>query len=239
MIICGCLLGGLAITFHDTLVMPEPNYSLSITVYCKPTHIDQYLQWDSHHNLSAKYSVIGTLTHRAKTVFTRPELFQKELQHHREALVKCKYPNWAINRVPNEYINNTWEESINNNLQDNNSNLSASMDQSHQSMDSTNTSQDTYNPNASTDEASPTRQKSKVGYVVIPYTQGIAESFKNICGKYGIQTYFKGNTTIKQTLMKPKDQDPNDKKSGVIYSYKWGGYCLWQGIHRGNIKDSG
>ena len=58
--------------------------------------------------------------------------------------------------------------------------------------------------------------------MVIPYTQGIAESFKNICGKYGIQTYFKGNTTIKQALMKPKDQDPKDKKSGVIYSYQCG-----------------
>ena len=33
-----------------------------------PSHTDQYLQWDSHHSLSAKYSVIGTLTHRAKIV---------------------------------------------------------------------------------------------------------------------------------------------------------------------------
>ena len=28
------------------------------------------------------------------------------------------------------------------------------------------------------------------------------------------------NTTIKQTLMKPKDQDPKDNKSRLIYSYK-------------------
>ena len=44
------------------------------------------------------------------------------------------------------------------------------------------------------------------------------ESFKHICGKYGIQVHFKGNTTIKQVLMKPKDQDPKDKKNMVIYS---------------------
>ena len=56
--------------------------------------------------------------------------------------------------------------------------------------------------------------------MVIPYTQGVAESFKKICGKYWIQTHFKGNTTIKQLLMKPKDQDPKDKKSGVICSYQ-------------------
>ena len=28
------------------------------------------------------------------------------------------------------------------------------------------------------------------------------------------------NNTIKQALMKPKDQDPKDTKSGLIYSYK-------------------
>ena len=71
--------GNGTIPFLDTLVMPEADNFLSITSYCKPTHTDQYLQWDSHHNLSAKYSVIGILTHRAKTVCNRPELFQKEL----------------------------------------------------------------------------------------------------------------------------------------------------------------
>ena len=43
-----------SIPFLDTLVKPEADNSLSITVYHKPTHTDQYLQWDSHHNLSAK-----------------------------------------------------------------------------------------------------------------------------------------------------------------------------------------
>ena len=40
--------------FLDTLVKPEQNWTMSITVYSKPTHTDQYLQWDSHHNFSAK-----------------------------------------------------------------------------------------------------------------------------------------------------------------------------------------
>ena len=78
------------IPFLDTLVKLETDNSLSISVYHKPTHTDQYLQWDSHHNLSSKYSVIGTLTHRVKIVCTGPELFNEELQHLREALVKCK-----------------------------------------------------------------------------------------------------------------------------------------------------
>ena len=61
---------------------------------------------------------------------------------------------------------------------------------------------------------------STVGQVVIPYTKRLVESFKHICGKYGIQVHFKGNTTIKQVLMKPKDQDPKEKKSRVIYSFQ-------------------
>ena len=36
----------------------------------------------------------------------------------------------------------------------------------------------------------------------------------------GVQVYFKGGTTIKNLLMVPKDQDPMQKRSGVIYRYK-------------------
>ena len=79
-----------AVPFIDTLVKPEADNSLSITVYRKPMHTNQYLQWDSHHNLAAKYSMISTHTHRAKTVWPGPELLNKELQHPRRTLTKCK-----------------------------------------------------------------------------------------------------------------------------------------------------
>ena len=114
--------GNWPIPFLDTLVTPQADNSLSISVYHKPTHTDQYLQCDSHHDLSDKYTVIGTLTHRAKTVCTRPELFQMESEHLREALVKCKYPHWAISRVQSKYTNSNLDvDSSNNNLQDNSS----------------------------------------------------------------------------------------------------------------------
>ena len=64
------------------------------------------------------------------------------------------------------------------------------------------------------------RTYSTVGQVVVQYTKGLAEGFKHICGKYGIKVHFKGNTTIKQVLMKSKDQDPKEKKSGIIYSFQ-------------------
>ena len=54
--------------FLDILVTPQEDGTLTTRVYRKPTHTDQYLQWDSHHNLACKYSVINTLTHRAKAV---------------------------------------------------------------------------------------------------------------------------------------------------------------------------
>ena len=37
-----------AIPFRDTLAKPEQDNSLSITVYRKPMHTDQYLHQDSH-----------------------------------------------------------------------------------------------------------------------------------------------------------------------------------------------
>ena len=57
-----------AIPFLDTIVKLEADNTLSLTVYRKPMHSNQYLQWNSYDNLVSKCSVISTLTHRARTV---------------------------------------------------------------------------------------------------------------------------------------------------------------------------
>ena len=44
-------------------------------------------------------------------------------------------------------------------------------------------------------------------YIFIPCTQGLYESIKNVCGKYGTQTYFKDNRTLKNILVTPKDME--------------------------------
>ena len=88
-----------AIPFLDTIVKPEANGGLSIMVDRKPTHMDQYLQWDSHHHLSAKYSVINTLTDRTKTVCNKPELLKKEMDHLQKAFTHCKYPQMGHRQV--------------------------------------------------------------------------------------------------------------------------------------------
>ena len=79
-----------AIPFLDTIVKPGADGKLSITVYRKPTHTEQYLWWNSHHHFSSKYSAINTLTHRAKTVCNNPELLHKEMEHIRKVLTYCK-----------------------------------------------------------------------------------------------------------------------------------------------------
>ena len=78
------------------------------------------------------------------------------------------------------------------------------------------------NPSGNTRGRDSIKEKYKKGYIVIPYTQGLGESIKTICKKYGIQTNFKGNRTIKNILIKPKDKDPLDRKSGAIYWYQGG-----------------
>ena len=88
--------------FLDILVTPQEDGTLTSKVYRKPTHTDQYLQWDSHHNLACKYSVINTLTHRAKAVCSNLQLLTEELNHLEGALSKCKYPRWAFQKVLKE-----------------------------------------------------------------------------------------------------------------------------------------
>ena len=54
----------------------------------------------------------------------------------------------------------------------------------------------------------PLPMKSKKGHIVTPYTQGLCESIKKTCGRYGIQAHFKGSNTIMNLLVSPKDKKP-------------------------------
>ena len=66
--------------------MPDPDNSLITTVCRKPTHASLYLQWDSHHNLAARFSVINTLTHKAKTVCSNPQPLKEDENDLKQAL---------------------------------------------------------------------------------------------------------------------------------------------------------
>ena len=88
-----------SLPFLDTTVLPQPDNSLLTSVYRKPPHTDLYLQWDSHHQLSSKFSVINTLRHRARTVCSNNQLLKEEEDNLNRALSSCKYPTWALNRA--------------------------------------------------------------------------------------------------------------------------------------------
>ena len=154
--------GNGVIPFLDTLITPLADNSLSIIVYCKTTHTDQYLQWDSHHSLSAMYSVIDTLTHRAKTFCTDPGLLQRELQHLRKALQKCNYPPLAINKVQNKVTNNNWEDLSYINLQNTGNNSNNNPGHPTQIRDNSNQTPTSNNQGTSTTTTT-TRSNSTVG----------------------------------------------------------------------------
>ena len=181
-----------SIPFLDTIVKPEENGGLSITVHRKPTHTNQYLQWDSHHNLSAKFSVINTLSHRANTVCSNPELLKQEKEDLRKALTQCKYPRWALEKVEKR-LNRSSSEAI-----------------------------DGVNNQGTSGAPAATKEVKSKGHIVIPYTRGLCESIRKICSRYGIQTHFKGGITIKNFLVSPKDKDPMVFQSDAIYWYQCG-----------------
>ena len=70
-----------SIPFLDMLIIPDEEGRLNTKVYRKPTHTDQYLHWDSHHSITSKYSVIGTLYHRARTVCSKQDYLENEEKH--------------------------------------------------------------------------------------------------------------------------------------------------------------
>ena len=88
-----------SIPFLDMLIIPDEEGRLNTNVYRKTTHTDQYLHWDSHHAITSKYSVVGTLYHRTRTVCSNPDQLQNEEKYLFKSLNKCKYPNWPLNRV--------------------------------------------------------------------------------------------------------------------------------------------
>ena len=105
------------------------------------------------------------------TVCSKPELLQQEKDHLRKALTKCKYPKWALHKVERRPNRSTSE--VNDGVN-----------------------------NQGTTAAQPvTNEVKNKGHIVIPYTQGLCESIKKICGRYGIQTHFKGGRTIKGLLV--------------------------------------
>ena len=85
--------------FLDTLIQRNSDNTISVRVYRKPTHTDQYLKFTSHHLARAKKSVITSLFDRAKNIISNPS-DQEKKENHLTAVLQA-------NGYPKKFISNT------------------------------------------------------------------------------------------------------------------------------------
>ena len=76
--------------FLDTL-LKRNNGEISVLVYRKPTHSDQYLQCNSQHQTSCKGSVVSPLFNRAYSIITNKDELHKENARIKQVLNKNGY----------------------------------------------------------------------------------------------------------------------------------------------------
>ena len=114
------------------------------------------------------------------------------MDHLRKALTKCKYHKWLWTKCRKDSTSLPSEVT------------------------------DEVNNQGTTVAQAVTNEVKSKGHIVITYTQGLCESIKKICGRYGIQTHFKGGSTIKNLMVSPKDKYPMANQSGAIHWYQCG-----------------
>ena len=90
--------------FLDTLVTRNDNGNLSVSVYRKPTHTDQYLNFESNHQMSCKESVVSSLINRANDVISNIDDRNKEMQHIDSVLKENGYKKHVIEKVKKQII---------------------------------------------------------------------------------------------------------------------------------------
>ena len=91
-----------SLPFLDILLLRQEDGSIKTSVFRKPTHTDKYLDFNSHHPLSRKSSVVRTLYHRSHTLASTTALQSKEDKHIHNVLKGNGYPRRFIHRIANQ-----------------------------------------------------------------------------------------------------------------------------------------
>ena len=91
-----------SIAFLDTRLTRNVDGTIKFTVFRKKTHTDQYLNFSSHHPLHQKMGVVRTLLDRSEGLVTNQSDKECEEDHIMEALGKCGYPKWTIQKVKHQ-----------------------------------------------------------------------------------------------------------------------------------------
>ncbi len=79
------------LAFLDTLVARKAGGNIIVTVYRKVTHADQYLDFNCHHPLEHRISVVRTLFHLAETTVTEEADLKQEQSQVKSALKQYRY----------------------------------------------------------------------------------------------------------------------------------------------------
>ena len=85
--------------FLDTLVQRNHDKTISVKIYRKPTHTNQYLKYTSQNPTSAKQSVITASFDRADNVVSKEKDKIEKKHHILAALQQNGYPKQFIQRT--------------------------------------------------------------------------------------------------------------------------------------------
>ena len=89
----------------DTL-LKRNNGEISVLVYRKPTHTDQYLHYSSHHQTSCKKSVVSSLFNKAYSIITNKDDLHKENARIKQVLKENGYQESIISKIFKRITNN-------------------------------------------------------------------------------------------------------------------------------------
>ena len=86
------------LAFLDTL-LKRNNKKISVLVYRKPTHTDQYLHYSSHHQISWKEGVVSSLLNRAYSIITNQDDLYKKNTGIKQVLKENRYQESIISKI--------------------------------------------------------------------------------------------------------------------------------------------